>query len=194
MPFRGFINNELEAHLTLLQLFMLSKEDKDIANGIACWILLQKKNQQWDNPVTTLNVTSVIWNYYNTITHSNYSVKFSKLKQANVEIENSSNSPLFIDFIYTYNLPLTKVEKKGNGFKIERELYRETNNGYEELTNKTALNIGDKIIAKYIINNSENRNFIRLKSLRNGAFMPANDVSGYKIGRASCRERVYVLV
>ena len=60
----------------------------------------------------------------------------------------------------SYAKPLNEIKAAGNGFKIERKLYRE-NDGTQVLSG-TFLQKGEKIRAEYAVWSAENRSFVKI--------------------------------
>lgn len=50
--------------------------------------------------------------------------------------------------------------------------------GRQEIRPGDRVNVGDKIVAEYVIHNDENRSFVKLSAPREAAFRPANQFSG----------------
>lgn len=199
MPFRGLVNSELRVHAMLLELFARSPKTNHLSAGIAQWLMLQRKNQAWENTTATADVILALWNYYSPAQNGDNNVKVSiPFKHKNgYEIDpnlirggdkeiviagRGDAMPMFVDVIYSCEKPLSQIEAQGNGFEVKRRLYRVTGGLQQEVSDSTVLNVGDQIVARYYIKNDENRSFVHLRSLRSGALQPINDVSGYAFG------------
>lgn len=177
LPFRGLLESEAYAHSMLCDLFTiyatkggvnrsLSAEASKVADGIRIWLMLQKETQKWneDEPAFVDAVNSIL--------SGTDAVKSTKVIIAKK----------------TYTKPFKDILSSGNGIKIERKIYRESTSvdstdgkekvSYEPINDGTKLNIGDKIRIDYIINNEENRSFVRLIANRESTLRPINQLSG----------------
>ncbi len=151
MPWRGLLESELYAHSLLCDLFT-SVEANDVAEGIRLWIMIQKETQHWEkDPAYIEAIASVMRGTPETL----------------------SASVILLSGSYTK--PFEEVKAAGNGMTIHTKWFV---NG-AELNDGDILHVGDKLTARYIIHNDENRSFIRICSPRPASFRPVQQLSGY---------------
>ncbi len=151
MPFRGLMHTEIYAHCQLLDLFV-SAGEKKIAKGISQWILMQKHNQAWENEIATADAV--------------YALVINKVDDLK-----------FGAVYYTYRTPLREIKASSSEIELKRS-YTLAKTG-EELKEGDKLNLGDEVIVKYQIRNSENRSFVEMKAMRPACFYPVEERSGY---------------
>lgn len=75
----------------------------------------------------------------------------------------------------SFTKPFDKVKAAGNGFKVSRVYLRDG----KSLRDGEILHVGDRITAEYRIWNGENRSFVRLYAPRPASLRPVNQLSGY---------------
>lgn len=151
MPFRGMMNNEIYAHSLLIDVFSRLGEKK-VVNGIAQWLLLQKHNQAWSNTVATTDAV-----------HALVSSNAKDLRLGAV--------------YYTYKTRLVDAKESANEITIRREFIRASTGA--ALKDGEELKVGDEIIVRYLIHNSENRSFVRMEAMRPASFYPKDERSYY---------------
>lgn len=150
MPFRGLLHTEIYAHSVLAQMFA-EMEQNDIAQGLFQWLLLQKHNQEWKSNMASADAVYVLLKY-----------KAKDLK--------------FGAVYYTYYSPVLNVKPSANEISVTRTYLR---NG-KALKNGDRLYVGDRILARYDIDNTENRSFVEMKADRPACFYPVDERSyGY---------------
>ncbi|MBQ0024279.1 MAG: hypothetical protein KBT00_00950 [Bacteroidales bacterium] len=151
MPFRGLMNSEIYAHANLMEVFSALGRQK-VVDGIAQWILLQKHNQAWENTVATTDAVNALLS--------------SKAKD------------LRLGAVYcTYTTDMSNLQSSANEISIERTFTRVSD--LRRLKDGDIVSIGDKIVARYVIHNSENRSFVRLRAMRPASFYPKDERSSY---------------
>ncbi|MCR5710782.1 MAG: hypothetical protein K6G79_09920 [Bacteroidales bacterium] len=148
MPFRGLMNNEIYAHSQLIETFGKLGEKK-VVDGIAQWLLLQKHNQAWENTVATTDAV-----------HALISSGAKDLRLGAV--------------YYTYTTTLDRVKASANEISVQRT-FKKAGGGI--LNDGDALHVGDEIIVRYSIHNTENRSFVQMKAMRPACFYPADERS-----------------
>jgi hypothetical protein len=154
MPFRGLMNSEIYAHAKLMTLFARLGE-KDMVDSLALWMLLQKHNQAWENTVATTDAV-----------HALVSSGAKDLKLGAV--------------YYTYDTVIDDVKPAANEIEVNREFVRASDS--KVIMDGEKLNVGDEIIARYYIKNSENRSFVRMKAMRPACFYPLDERSFFFTG------------
>lgn len=180
MPFRGLLESEAYAHSMLCDLLsgyafrmqsagkgpVNASEAKRVADGIRLWLMLQKETQHWE---ATPDFVDAI----NSVMEGDAAVKSTKV----------------VVLTAVTDLPFAEVKASGNGFTVERKFYRigadpgesgttADKAGRQEIRPGDRVNVGDKIVAEYVIHNDENRSFVKLSAPREAAFRPANQFSG----------------
>lgn len=197
MPFRGLLESEAYAHSMLCDLLsgyafrmqsagkgsVNASEAKRVADGIRLWLMLQKETQHWE---ATPDFVDAI----NSVMEGDAAVKSTKV----------------VVLSAVTDLPFAEVKASGNGFTVERKFYRigtgpgassgsvsaeasrgssgvgsgttADKAGRQEIRLGDRVNVGDKIVAEYVIHNDENRSFVKLSAPREAAFRPANQFSG----------------
>ncbi len=151
MPWRGLLESELYAHSMICDLLSECGHD-EIAEGVRLWIMVQKETQQWDkDPACIEALASVLAGGEKTLQTRVIALSLSTCR------------------------PFDEVEASGNGLTIREEYWRDG----KLLTEGDILHVGDKISARYIIWNEENRSFVRLTAPRCAALRPVDQVSGH---------------
>ena len=154
MPWRGLMESEAYAHALLCDL--LSRYSPDLADGIRLWLMLQKETQHWDTEPAYIDaITSIL--------DGSEAVLDTRV----------------LTLSSTYQAPFRKVKASGNGFKLERRFYKETEGNLVELREGEAVKVGDKIVVKYHIWNAENRSFVKLTAGREASLRPVQQLSGH---------------
>ena len=167
MPWRGLIESELYAHSLLCEL-MSAQGQKEIAEGIRLWLMLQKETQAWDSSPATVNALA--------------SVLDGSAETLDTRVVALSGSA---------TLPFEDVVATGNGMKIECEYYVESSgsgagvrglasdSGRVLLREGDVLTVGSRVTAVYRIWNEENRSFVRIVAPRPACLRPVQQLSGY---------------
>ncbi len=151
MPWRGLLESELYAHSMICDLLSECGHD-EIAEGIRLWIMTQKETQQWDkDPAYVEALASVL-------------AGSKKTLQSKV-----------IALSLSVSRPFDEVKASGNGLSIRAEYLLNGN----LLQEGDILHVGDKISARYVIWNEENRSFVKLTAPRCAALRPVDQVSGH---------------
>ena len=171
MPFRGLLESEAYAHSLICDLLTSVGMEKNdairtetgddagvIADGIRLWLMLQKETQKWEEDPGFVNAISSI-------------------------LDGSEEVLATEVLIYkaTYTKPFADIKAAGNGFTVGREFYREKKDSrdLEPIAPGTVLQRGDRIVARYVIWNKENRSFVKLTAPREASLRPVNQLSGH---------------
>ena len=208
MPFRGLLESEAYAHSMLCDLLsgyafrmqsagkgsVNASEAKRVADGIRLWLMLQKETQHWE---ATPDFVDAI----NSVMEGDAAVKSTKvvvlsavtdLPFAEVKASGngftverkfyrigagpsaSANDPAGMSEASSVSVPAeASMGSSGVGSgKIADKA------GRQEIRPGDRVNVGDKIVAEYVIHNDENRSFVKLSAPREAAFRPANQFSG----------------
>ena len=82
-----------------------------------------------------------------------------------------------------YESPISDVRQQGGELNVQKQLYveRMVNNApqLQPVTEKTVLQVGDKIVSRLSIRVDRPMDFVQLKDQRGGCFEPIGSVSGY---------------
>ncbi|MBQ6086432.1 MAG: hypothetical protein IJK96_00050 [Bacteroidales bacterium] len=162
MPWRGLLESEAYAHSLICDLLTLhgTPECLKVADGIRIWLMLQKETQKWgEDPAFVDAIHSIL--------EGSDEVKATKV----------------ILMTKTYEKPYSEIKATGNGFTIERKLFRyDGTSGKETLVEVKpgeTVRKGEKLLAEYRIWNQENRSFVKVEVPREAAFRPVNQLSGH---------------
>lgn len=151
MPFRGLMNSEIYAHSQLIEVFSSLGRSKRV-DGLAQWLLLQKHNQAWENTVATTDAVHAL-------------------------ISGNAKDLRFGAVYYTYSTTMKEVKSSASEITVIRQYIRESDG--KVLSEGDHLKVGDKITARYSIQNTENRSFVEVKAMRPACFYPQDERSGY---------------
>lgn len=83
-----------------------------------------------------------------------------------------------------YESPISDVKQQGGELNVQKQLYVEriVNNvpQLQPITEKTFLQVGDKVVSRLSIRADRPMDFVQLKDQRGACFEPIGDVSGYR--------------
>lgn len=208
MPFRGLLESEAYAHSMLCDLLsgyafrmqsagkgsVNASEAKRVADGIRLWLMLQKETQHWE---ATPDFVDAI----NSVMEGDAAVKSTKVVVLSAvtdlpfeEVKASGNGFTVERKFYRIEAgpsasgedPAGMSEASsvsvsaeasmgssgvGSGTTADKAVRQEIRPG-------DRVNVGDKIVAEYVIHNDENRSFVKISAPREAAFRPANQFSG----------------
>lgn len=208
MPFRGLLESEAYAHSMLCDLlsgyaFRMQSagkgsvnvsEAKRVADGIRLWLMLQKETQHWE---ATPDFVDAI----NSVMEGDAAVKSTKVVVLTAvtdlpfaEVKASGNGFTVERKFYRIGAgpsasgeePAGMSEASSVSVSAEASMgssgvgYGTTADkaGRQEIRPGDRVNVGDKIVAEYVIHNDENRSFVKISAPREAAFRPANQFSG----------------
>ena len=155
MPWRGLMETELEAHNVLCSL-MDRYGHKDISEGVRLWMMIQKETQQWQyDPAFVLAIKNILQGTKETLD--------SKV----------------IALSGSFEKPFSEVREAGNGMSIKRTYLKIDGKESIALGDGDVLNVGDRIIARYEVNNEENRSFVVMSVPRYASLRPVKQLSGF---------------
>lgn len=208
MPFRGLLESEAYAHSMLCDLLsgyafrmqsagkgsVNASEAKRVADGIRLWLMLQKETQHWE---ATPDFVDAI----NSVMEGDAAVKSTKVVVLSAvtdlpfeEVKASGNG-------FTVERKFYRIEagpsasgedpagmSEASSVSVPAEASMGSSGvrsgttadkaGRQEIRPGDRVNVGDKIVAEYVIHNDENRSFVKLSAPREAAFRPANQFSG----------------
>lgn len=205
MPFRGLLESEAYAHSMLCDLLsgyafrmqsagkgpVNASEAKRVADGIRLWLMLQKETQHWE---ATPDFVDAI----NSVMEGDAAVKSTKVVVLSAvtdlpfaEVKASGNGFTVERRFYRIGTgpgasgedPAGMSEASSVSVSAEASIGSSgvgsaTKAGRQEIRPGDRVNVGDKIVAEYVIHNDENRSFVKLSAPREAAFRPANQFSG----------------
>lgn len=208
MPFRGLLESEAYAHSMLCDLLsgyafriqsagkgsVNASEAKRVADGIRLWLMLQKETQHWE---ATPDFVDAI----NSVMEGDAAVKSTKVVVLSAvtdlpfaEVKASGNGFTVERKFYRIGTgPGASGEDSAgmsgasSGSVSAEASMCSSGVGYDTTADKTwrqeirpgdRVNVGDKIVAEYVIHNDENRSFVKISAPREAAFRPANQFSG----------------
>lgn len=208
MPFRGLLESEAYAHSMLCDLLsgyafrmqtagkgsVNASEAKRVADGIRLWLMLQKETQHWE---ATPDFVDAI----NSVMEGDAAVKSTKVVVLTAvtdlpfaEVKASGNGFTVERKFYRIGAdPSASGEdpagmSEASSVSVSAEASMGSSGvgsgttadkaGRQEIRPGDRVNVGDKIVAEYVIHNDENRSFVKLSAPREAAFRPANQFSG----------------
>lgn len=208
MPFRGLLESEAYAHSMLCDLLsgyafrmqsagkgsVNASEAKRVADGIRLWLMLQKEAQHWE---ATPDFVDAI----NSVMEGDAAVKSTKVVVLTAvtdlpfaEVKASGNGFTVERKFYRIGTgpgasgedPAGMSEASSGSVSAEASIGSSgvgsgttaDKAGRQEIRPGDRVNVGDKIVAEYVIHNDENRSFVKLSAPREAAFRPANQFSG----------------
>lgn len=200
MPFRGLLESEAYAHSMLCDLLsgyafrmqsagkgsVNASEAKRVADGIRLWLMLQKETQHWE---ATPDFVDAI----NSVMEGDAAVKSTKVVVLTAvtdlpfaEVKASGNGFTVERKFYRVGAGAEVsggVSGDASGDVVGSEASGRSGvtsgkAGRQEIRPGDRVNVGDKIVAEYVIHNDENRSFVKINAPREAAFRPANQFSG----------------
>ena len=207
MPFRGLLESEAYAHSMLCDLLsgyafrmqsagkgsVNASEAKRVADGIRLWLMLQKETQHWE---ATPDFVDAI----NSVMEGDAAVKSTKVVVLSSVTDlpfaevNASGNGFTVERKF-YRVGAGAEESGVSGSESSgrsgdasgcvtgsessgRSGAASGKAGRKEIRPGDRVNVGDKIVAEYVIHNDENRSFVKISAPREAAFRPANQFSG----------------
>lgn len=206
LPFKGVYHSEIRAHSLILQLFgKLPVKDSEFEGELAKWLIIQRRTQLWGDNSGSIFAIASLWKYYdslpvslgkcglslinksdyipsNDMTTLGYIFDLDKMRANKSDyIASVSNSEgVFVDIEYSYEQQLSQIKPSGNGFSVERRMYRVDGSEIKLVDGNNRLKIGDEVVVRYFIDCKYNSSFVQLKATRTGALKPVKDRSGYE--------------
>ena len=188
------IDRKVQTHVQVMEAFHEVKPAaEEVINGLTEWLLQQKRTQQWDEPVKTVNaVYALLQNDSQPLVKGNSdvlklrdgqkvhtmvtphtsvgylrdSLAVSAPKELRVE---KHEKGLSWGAVYaTYQMPLDSVRASWQGFHIRREV--------SSLQPK----VGDRLHVRYTITADRDYEFVQLTAPRSAAAEPDASLSGYR--------------
>ena len=188
------INRKVQTHVQVMEAFREVKpSEQQLLNGMTEWLLQQKRTQQWDEPVKTVNAvyallqddsqplakgnsdvlklregqkTHTFVTPHTSVGYLRDSLSVSVPKELRVE---KHEKGLSWGAVYaTYQMPLDSVRASWQGFHIRRDV--------SSLQPK----VGDRLHVRYTITADRDYEFVQLTAPRSAAAEPDASLSGYR--------------
>ena len=188
------INRKVQTHVQVMEAFQEVKpQEQQLLNGMTEWLLQQKRTQQWDEPVKTVNAvyallldgsqplekgnsdvlklregqkTHTFVTPHTSVGYLRDSLRVSVPKELRVE---KHEKGLSWGAVYAnYQMPLDSVRASWQGFHIRREVSTEQPK------------VGDRLHVRYTITADRDYEFVQLTSPRSAAAEPDASLSGYR--------------
>ena len=172
MPFRGLLDSELYAHSLICDVLKdyalwrsgdasenpLPAPAAGVADGVRLWMMIQKETQHWeDDPAYVRAMASVL--------DGSEAVLSSRIMVMSKQ----------------YEKPYGLIKASGNGFTVSRGFFREAKSpgGLPVgISLGDTLKVGDRVVCRYTITNSENRSFVKLSVPHFASLRPVDQISG----------------
>lgn len=188
------INRKVQTHVQVMEAFREVKPSEgQLLNGMTEWLLQQKRTQQWEEPVKTVNAVYALLldgsqplvkgnsdvlklrdngkvhtmvTPHTSVGYLHDSLAVSAPKELRVEKHGEGIS---WGAVYaTYQMPLDSVRASWQGFHIRREVSSEQPK------------VGDRLHVRYTITADRDYEFVQLLSPRSAAAEPDASLSGYR--------------
>ena len=187
------INRKVQTHVQIMEAFREVKPSEiKLLNGLTEWLLQQKRTQQWDEPVKTVNAvyallqddsqpltkgnsdvlklrdgqkTKTMVTPHTSVGYMRDSLAVSAPKELRVE---KHEKGLSWGAVYaTYQMPLDSVSASWQGFHIRRDV------------SSVQPKVGDRLHIRYTITADRDYEFVQLVAPRSAAAEPDASKSGY---------------
>lgn len=208
MPFRGLLESEAYAHSMLCDLLsgyafrmqsagkgsVNASEAKRVADGIRLWLMLQKETQHWEATPDFVDAINSVMEGAAAVKSTKVVVLSAVTDLPFAEVKASGNGFTVERKFYRIGAgpsasgedPAGMSEASSGCVSAEASMCPSgvgcgttaDKAGRQEIRPGDRVNVGDKIVAEYVIHNDENRSFVKLSAPREAAFRPANQFSG----------------
>ena len=188
------IDRKVQTHVQVMEAFQEVKPSmRQLLNGMTEWLLQQKRTQQWEEPVKTVNAvyallldgsqplekgnSDVLKLRDNQKTHTmvtpHTSVGYLRDSLAvsvpkELRVEKHGNGLSWGAVYATYQMPLDSVRASWQGFHIRRDVSTEHPK------------VGDRLHVRYTITADRDYEFVQLTAPRSAAAEPDASLSGYR--------------
>lgn len=188
------INRKVQTHVQVMEAFQEVKpSERQLLNGMTEWLLQQKRTQQWDEPVKTVNAvyallldgsqplekgnsdvlklregqkTHTFVTPHTSVGYLRDSLSVSVPKELRVE---KHDKGLSWGAVYAnYQMPLDSVRASWQGFHIRRDVSTEQPK------------VGDRLHVRYTITADRDCEFVQLTAPRSASAEPDASLSGYR--------------
>ena len=188
------INRKVQTHVQVIEAFQEVKpSERQLLNGMTEWLLQQKRTQQWEEPVKTVNAvyallqdgsqplekgnsdvlklregqkTHTFVTPHTSVGYLRDSLSVSVPRELRVE---KHGQGLSWGAVYaTYQMPMDSVRASWQGFRIRREV------------SSPQPKVGDRLHVRYTITADRDYEFVQLTAPRSAAAEPDVSLSGYR--------------
>lgn len=187
-------DRKLQAHVMIMEAVReVNPDAKEVLAGMTEWLLRQKRTQQWDTPVCTVNaVYAIMQDGSQPLAETNADVLRLKDSGTTYRITPPSTSlgyvrdsvgagvPVSLTIqkrtsglswgaVYaTYDMPMDSVRADWQGFKIRKDIAAGT------------VRVGDRVHVRYTVTADRDYDFVCLQLPRPAAAEPESQNSGYR--------------
>lgn len=190
-------DRKLQAHVQIMEAVGEVNPDAEaVSAGMTEWLLQQKRTQQWDNPVCTVNAVYALVNSPSPQPLADNATDILKLKQKKSPITHRITTPstslgyvrdsiaadipvslsvqkrtagISLGAVYaSYDIPMDSVRSGWQGFSIRRDIAA------------SPVKVGDRIHVRYTVTADKDYDFVCLQLPRPAAAEPESQLSGYR--------------
>jgi hypothetical protein len=188
------IDRKVQTHVQVMEAFReVKSSEQQLLNGMTEWLLQQKRTQQWEEPVKTVNaVYALLQDGSQPLSKGNSDVlklrdgqkthsfvtphtsvgylrdSLSVSAPKDLRVEKHGQGISWGAVYATYQMPLDSVRASWQGFHIRRDV--------SSLQPK----VGDRLHLRYTITADRDYEFVQLTSPRSAAAEPDASLSGYR--------------
>jgi hypothetical protein len=179
VPYEGPMSSQMKAHALLLRIF---NTDPILREGITRWILDRKENNIWTSRAGTTDVIHALLYYGGSVSSS--PARYEILQRGTTYTVRSRTDALLYVSLYEHTTEdFSAAAPYSSGLEINRTWHRAADNA--PVGEGDTLRPGERILARYHLNNDKDRSFVHLKASRASCLMPESETSGYQ-GNISC--------
>ena len=200
---------KMQAHVDVMEALELIGGNNDTVEEMKLWLLKQKQTQQWNSAdavyallmkgvnlldnqgdvriVIADEVLETVSPSKTTVPGLGYIKRSFTQKNVvdarKIEVEKRNPGIAWGAVYAEYESPVSDVRQQGGELNVQKQLYveRMVNNApqLQPVTEKTVLQVGDKIVSRLSIRVDRPMDFVQLKDQRGACFEPIGSVSGY---------------
>lgn len=197
---------EIEKQALMINLFSLLDDEKDFAEQLKTWLILNKQTTHWKtSSATSAACFAILTNgNYKTVSKGLKLFSGGKSKPENritrngnynylipltnnkpdfpfSKIENESENIMRVSLNYDFQQDLEEVKSHNNGLTLRKKYFKKDEKGVlKEISATNKLKIGDKITVRLYINADRNFEYIHLKDERPSGTETTSLLSSYK--------------
>ena len=189
------IDRKVETHVNLMEaVSTVEPKETDLLAGMAEWLILQKRTQEWEQPIQSADAIYALLqsdfhseggNWSGKVTYDNQTRKLqktdvdygyireriediSKAKEFTLEQKDKGLGLSWGAVYAQYQLPASEAEANREGMTIRREVNQQG-----------ILREGDRVHVRYTITADRDYEYVCLRAPRPAAAEPARQMSGY---------------
>lgn len=193
----------------MIELYVLAGENEELINGLKIWLLQQKRANDWGDGLATakacysmltkdelsianaeveLHINGEVISIDGNAGTGYYKLTWKGKDIAknldHLEIRKKGEGLVFGAFYKQYFKKTNEIESHEGGVKIEKKVFvAKTKNGKNELfelSESSPIQLGDRILVRMTIKNSQAMNFVHLRDYLPSGFENQNPLSGYR--------------